>query len=51
MTGRIFFERGKLKASFAWYDLWVGAYIDWKKKILYFCLFPTLLLTIDFGKT
>lgn len=43
----VIFETGKIRFSFAWYDLWIGAYIDRKHKKLYICPFPTLLLTID----
>lgn len=38
---------GRVTVAWAWYDLWIGAYIDRKNKILYICPFPTLLLTID----
>ncbi len=38
---------GRLKISLAWYDLWIGAYIDVKKKKLHICILPTLLVTID----
>lgn len=41
------FEFGRIRLSFAWYDLWIGAYIDAKNKILYICLIPTILLTIN----
>jgi hypothetical protein len=34
-----------MKVSFAWYDLWVGAYWDRKGRVLYVCPLPTLLLT------
>ena len=37
----------RIKISFAWYDIWVGLFIDTKKKKLYLCLVPTLLITID----
>ena len=40
---------GKIKVSFAWYDLWIGAYIDRKKKILHICPVPTLLVSINLG--
>ena len=36
----------KIKVSFAWYDIWVGVFIDNKKKIVYICPIPTLLITI-----
>ena len=31
---------------FAWYDLWVGAYWDRKKTILYVCPLPMLLVWV-----
>jgi hypothetical protein len=36
------------KLSFAWYDLWIGVYIDNSKRKLYACLIPTLLITIKY---
>ena len=38
---------GRLKVSFAWYDLWFGFFIDSDKKRLYICPIPTLLFTIS----
>ena len=43
----IIFQTKKIKFSFAWYDLWIGAFVDTNKKRLYICLIPTLLLTIN----
>lgn len=37
----------KIKLSFAWYDPWIGFYIDSDHKKLYICLIPTLLITIN----
>lgn len=31
---------------FAWYDLWVGAYVDCERRTLYVCPLPMLLFTI-----
>lgn len=31
----------------AWYDLWVGAYIDLTRRRLYVCPVPTVLLTVQ----
>lgn len=33
--------------KFAWYDLWVGAFWDRQKKILYVCPLPMFLITIQ----
>ena len=42
------FEIGNVRLSFAWYDLWIGLFIDSKKRKLYICLIPTLLLTVKY---
>ncbi len=34
-----------MSVRFAWYDLWVGAYIDRERRRLYVCPLPCLLLT------
>lgn len=39
----------RISATFAWYDLWVGVYIDTKKQRVYICPLPTLLITIEVG--
>jgi len=36
----------KISFKFAWYDLWIGIFYDAKKKIIYICPLPTLLLII-----
>lgn len=48
MKEKIFFQNNRLKFSFAWYDLWIGFFIDSSKKKLYICPLPTLLITINF---
>ena len=40
----------KIRPIFAWYDLWVGIFIDMKKKRVYVLPLPCLGLTIDWGK-
>lgn len=37
----------RVRLSFAWYDLWVGAFIDQAKRRLYICPLPCLLITIQ----
>lgn len=32
--------------TFAWYDLWVGIFIDRHKRRVYICPLPCLLLTL-----
>ena len=48
MKEKIFFENKHFKFSFAWYDFWIGFFIDTKKRKLYFCLIPTLLVTVNY---
>ena len=36
----------KIKIFFAWYDFWVGFYYDRKKKTLYICSIPCIVLSI-----
>lgn len=37
----------RVKVFLAWYDLWVGAYVDWPKKLLYLCPLPCLVIRVD----
>lgn len=37
-----------LSLLFAWYDLWIGFFIDTKKKYLYIFFIPTIGLIIKF---
>ncbi len=34
----------KINISFRWYDFWIGFYYDTKKKILYVCPLPMIVL-------
>ncbi len=34
-----------MRISFAWFDLWVGAYFDQRSRTWYVCPVPTILLT------
>lgn len=40
------FEIGRVKLSIAWYDIWVGVFIDKEKRRLYICPIPCVLVTI-----
>ena len=31
---------------FAWYDLWIGAYVDRPNRTLYICPLPCVLVTV-----
>jgi hypothetical protein len=33
-----------VKVYFAWYDLWVGLYVDVKKSVMYICPLPCLVI-------
>jgi hypothetical protein len=44
---KVLYERGRFRLSYAWYDLWVGAFVDTKQQRVYICLFPGLLITIS----
>lgn len=33
--------------KFAWYDLWIGVFIDATNHVLYICPLPTLLITVQ----
>lgn len=36
----------KISLFFAWFDLWIGAYYDHKKRILYVCPLPCVVFKI-----
>lgn len=38
--------RRPVSIKFAWYDLWVGVFIDRAKRIVYVCPLPCILVTI-----
>lgn len=40
----------KIRVSFEWCDLWIGAYWSGKKRTLYLCLLPTLPIALEFKK-
>lgn len=37
----------KISMFFAWYDMWIGAYWDKSKRILYICPIPCVVIKID----
>lgn len=37
----------KVRFFFAWFDLWVGAYYDRKKRVLYVCPLPCVVLSFS----
>lgn len=37
----------RVSLKFAWYDIWVGVFIDTKKRRVYVCPIPTILITIE----
>ena len=40
----------KIKLFFAWYDIWIGVYVDRKNKTVYICPLPCVVLSIKFVK-
>ncbi len=38
-----------MKIYFAWFDMWVGAYYDYEKGILYVCPLPMLVFEFKLG--
>lgn len=38
----------RISFFFAWFDLWVGAYWDAKKRVLYICPLPCFVLKFQF---
>ncbi len=37
----------KVSFSFLWFDLWVGAYYDRAKRVLYVCPLPMCVIRIE----
>lgn len=37
-----------MKLKWLWFDFWIGAFWDAKKRILYICLIPTIVFIIPF---
>lgn len=35
-----------MRVFFAWYDAWIGLYYDRKKRTLYICLLPMIVIEI-----
>lgn len=40
-----------MRVFFAWYDLWIGAFWDRRRRVLYVCPLPTVVVEIPFAKT
>ena len=38
----------KIRLSWKWYDLWVGAYWDRDAHVLFVCPFPTVVIGVYF---
>ena len=41
------FKIKRVRLSVAWYDIWIGFFIDSEKKKLYICPLPCVLFTIN----
>lgn len=35
-----------ISVFFRWYDLWIGAYVDWPHRTIYICPLPTIGIKI-----
>ncbi len=36
----------KIKLMFAWFDIWIGVYIDRKKRTIYIAIVPMLIIVV-----
>lgn len=36
----------RVRLYFAWYDLWIGAYWDRKRRVLYVCPLPCIVVEV-----
>jgi hypothetical protein len=41
-------EIGNIRISFAWYDIWIGVYVDKDRRRVYICPIPTILVRIEY---
>lgn len=50
-TNPMTYERARfrIKPFFAWYDFWVGVFVDRKERIIYVCPLPMLVFKIYWG--
>lgn len=39
----------KISAFFAWYDIWIGVFIDAKKRAVYVCPIPCCVIKLEFN--
>ena len=39
-----------MQIQFKWFDLWIGAYYDTKKRTWYICPIPTIVIIIPLDK-
>lgn len=45
MKDKELFKLGKFRVSFAWYDMWIGYFIDTTKNKHYLCPLPMILIS------
>ena len=43
----ILWSRGRVTLLWAWFDLWIGAYLDVDGKALYLCPVPTICIRVS----
>lgn len=40
----------RVRPTLAWYDFWVGVFVDWKKKRVYIFPVPMVGVVVSWGK-
>jgi hypothetical protein len=40
-----------VRLFFKWFDLWVGVYIDWPRRVIYVCPMPCFGIRIQLRET
>jgi len=45
-----FIQSLKVEPFFRWYDLWIGAYVDTKNRVVYICPFPCFGIKVSISE-
>lgn len=40
-------ELGSFKLLLAWYDMWIGVFVDTKQKVVYICPLPMVVIRVE----
>jgi len=40
-----------VRVFFKWFDLWVGLYVDWPRRVFYFCPIPCVGVRLQLRET